>query len=308
MTTHGSPQSQFYAQNPPNINTYVRIPWLHNFQFTHNLLSLVILENIHFLRVYIFISVMEPPSPRTYNFLADTLDVLLFRDSQSDPNASRQLPSPSESHESLLETVSNDIKNSIPFPGLEPQLFKTYRGLSSFLGCSRDELLTLVSCHCRDQTDFLSPSPPMITDFRPTQRVSGLEKIEESVRKLLYWSLATGFAYQWPDFPCWVDIAHSFAAILRIKKRELALTEEQNANIDLAKKLFGIDCVGLPSPTSTRYWEESDNTGDSWIRAMYKRNFDPSVNFKQALLDIQNCHTTDDDREPESRRYDIYHH
>jgi hypothetical protein len=104
-------------------------------------LHLVILEKVD---VYIFTTVMEssPPSPRSYEFLTETLDILLFRDSQSDPDT---LPSPSESHESLLEAVSNNIKSSIPFRGLEPQLFKTYRGFSSFLGRSREELLKLVS-------------------------------------------------------------------------------------------------------------------------------------------------------------------
>ncbi|KAH9972326.1 hypothetical protein BGW80DRAFT_383296 [Lactifluus volemus] len=266
-------------RTPPNINTYVRIPWLHNFQFTHNLLFTLLFSKKSTLRVYIFTTVMEssPPSPRSYEFLAETLDILLFRDSQSDPDT---LPSPSESHESLLEAVSNNIKSSIPFRGLEPQLFKTYRGFSSFLGRSREELLKL--------------------------HVSCLEKIEQSVRKLLYWSLGTGFANQWSDFACWVDIAHSFAVILRIKKREVALTEQQEANIALAKKVLGIDCVALPTPASTQ-WEEPGPVSDNWIRDLYKRNFDPSVNFEHAFSDIQNCHTTDVDREPESRRYDIYH-
>ena len=89
--------------------------------------------------------------------MADTLDVLLFKDSQSGPDANRQPPSPTESHKSLLEAISNDIESSISFRSLEPQLCKTYRDLPSFLGRSTEQLLKLVSCPCHD---FLSPSTP----------------------------------------------------------------------------------------------------------------------------------------------------
>lgn len=105
--------------------------------------------------IYLCQAAMEPRpcSPETAAFVASSLDAwnkfFSSEDSQSDSDSTRRSPTPSESDDHFSEDILNDAIVSAPrVPNVLPQLYGVYEGLTSFLGCSYDELLELVSCPC----------------------------------------------------------------------------------------------------------------------------------------------------------------
>ena len=105
--------------------------------------------------IYLCQAAMEPRpcSPETAAFVASSLDAwnkfFSSEDSQSDSDSTRRSPTPSESDDHFSEDIHNDTIDSAPrVPNVLPQLYGVYEGLTSFLGCSYDELLELVSCPC----------------------------------------------------------------------------------------------------------------------------------------------------------------
>ncbi|KAI0248453.1 hypothetical protein BJV78DRAFT_1235959 [Lactifluus subvellereus] len=257
--SHGLPQPQFRVHNPPLYSIYVHLPGgasaetqpvvCLTWAFVHTTTSC-----IYFCQV-----AMEPRpcSPETAAFVTSSIDSwnkFFSENNQSDSDSIQQSPTPSENYDHFSEDVLNDTIDSVPLvPSVPPQLYGVYEGLTSFLGCSYDELLDL--------------------------DVSSLESIVDEINTLLRDTITTGYSRHWADFGCWLDIGHSLARVLMVKKAAAARREEEyDADVD-SEELSGSDYEEERYVVSTEHWEDSGIVDEEWIRDMYTRGWDNLVEW-----------------------------